>query len=296
MLMSIKSTLKSNIFKARAYLNSPFKDVPEKPLWREQLMDLPLPHNRYVIFFLPRSGSSRLTDLLKNAGGLGSPGEAFNPQLIRKSAIFLGAQNLDDYLDLLMRRKTTEGTFGCQITIPQLYRLFFSEKLFFDQYQPTSSIFLVRENIVEQSVSLSRMNQTNFAHSTPSSNPPSLDYNFEYRPAQIRKCLNFYLRTEKQLERMFFKRGIKPLRLSYEILVTSQPERFVPLIAKHVGATPHRIDSLTSEHRKIGDPRNEEFAVKFIKENRALISKVEKERAFTLNELAKNGPIAAKSS
>lgn len=281
MLLSPKPILLSSLYRTRSYFNNPFKDIPKKPLWREQLMLRALPKTRYVIFFTPRSGSSRLTDLVENAGGLCSPSEAFNPLLIRKAAIFLGAQNLDDYLGLLMRHRSTNGTFGCEITIPHLYNIFFSDQKFFELYRPTSSIFLFREDIIGQAISLSRLSQTSFTHQTSSSFPQSTSLNFEYKPAQIRKELYNLLSMERQLERIFRQRSMKPLRLSYEMLINTQPETFLPRIARHVGGSFCRINDIASEHRKIVDQRNVEFAFQFRSENQRLIAKIDKQRTLT---------------
>ena len=287
MLQSSKSILITCFDKTLGYFNNPFRHIAEKSLWREKLMRQAPPDTRYIIFFTPRSGSSRLTDLVQLAGGLGTPDECFNPQHIRNMAKFLGAQNLDDYLDLLMRRRTTGGTFGCEATPSQIHRIFFSVARFFEMYRPTSCIFLIRENIAEQAVSCSRMSQTGFSHHTSSSDPENTGTSFEYRPAEIRKYMTRLLIMERQLEQIFLRRSIEPLRLSYEMLVNTDPEIFLASIARHVGATPHRLNDLESEHKKIGDQRNLEFTVQFTKENRRLMAKVARQRVFTLNELAR---------
>ncbi len=246
-----------------------------------------IPNVRYVVYFTPRSGSSRLADLMQDAGGLGIPGEYFNPRLIRKAAIFLGAQDLDDYLGLILRQKSENETFGSKIAVSHLYQVFFREKKFFDLYQPTSSLFLIREDIVEQAVSLSRMAQTGFAHHTSSSDPKSTYPCFTYNPTQIRIKLYQLLSMERQMERIFLLRGIEPLRLSYELLNQSGPANFLPLIAQHIGCIPQKTVNVASEHGKIVDDRSIEFARRFKSENQTLMAKVDKERSFTLNELEK---------
>lgn len=286
MLLSLRQRLYFSAYKTLGYFNDPFKDLPLKIEWRNKLKSKPLPERRYVIFFTPRSGSSRLTDLLHRAGGLGFPDESFNPRHIREMACFLGAQDLDDYIDLLKRRRTTNGTFGCEIAIDQLNYIFFSDKRFFKLYSPTAIIFLIRENIVEQAVSLSRMAQTGLAHRTTSSDLNSLNVRFKYRPSQIRRKLLTLLNFEMETERLFYSRNIQPLRLSYEMLTCTEPEKFVPIIAGHIGCAPNHVHGLKSVYEKIGDDRNHEYSLRFKKENSRLLDKIAKQRSFTLNKLA----------
>jgi LPS sulfotransferase NodH len=272
--------------RARGAFNNPFKNIPPKPLWRKKLSALPLPAVRYVIFFTPRSGSSRLTDLIERAGGCGIPGEYFNPNLIMQAATSLGAQGLEDYIDLLMRRRNTNGVFGCEVTSIHMYRTFYGDKNFFKLYQPTSSVFLIRENIVEQAVSLSRMAQTGIAHSKSSLTPTKDKIEFHYRPDQIRSSLNRLLSMEKQLERTFRIRNIEPLRLSYETLASVSPDKFIPVIAHHVAATCEQLNGLESEHRKVGDEQSLEYAHRFRSESGSLLETVNSQRAATLSALA----------
>jgi LPS sulfotransferase NodH len=238
-----------------------------------------------VIFFTPRSGSSRLTDLLGGAGDLGCPSECFNPRMIRKMAGFFGARNLPEYVDLLQRKRATTGTFGCEITVEHLYAIFFSAQRFFDLYRPTSTVLLIRENIVEQAVSLSRMNQTGMFHQLAPVSDADVPPEFHYRPAQIRGYLSRIVRMEQQAERIFDASGLQPLRLSYEMLVATDPADFVYRIGKHVGATPTRVQELTSAHTKIGDARSLEFARRFCADNKDLLARIENARRKSLDLL-----------
>lgn len=286
MLPSVESSPIHLTHRLLGLLNNPFRGISEKPKWRKKLKKLPLPNVRYVIFFTPRSGSSRLTHLLADAGGLSIPGECFNPNHIRKMAISLGAQGLEDYLDLLMRKRSTKGTFGCEVTSSHLYNIFFSDRRFFEFYKPTSIVFLIRENIVEQAVSLTRMKQTRVAHSTSQIGPSRKQLYFQYRPNEIRRKLSQLLSMEKRIERIIASRNFEPLRLSYETLTRHEPDTFVPLIAKHVGATCEQVQHLHSAHQKMGDGQNLEFAQRFGAENKYLLEKIQQRRLETLSALA----------
>jgi hypothetical protein len=72
-------------------------------------------HQRYVILFTPRSGSSWLTQLLSSTQRLGLPEEYINPDFVFDVARFLNAKTSGQLLDALLRRRKTEnGIFGIE--------------------------------------------------------------------------------------------------------------------------------------------------------------------------------------
>ena len=250
------------------------------------MQSLPLPSRRYVIWFTPRSGSTRLTDILNRAGGLSNPGEIFNPNYLGDLAAHYGARDLADYIDIMMRERTTNGTFGCEITLAQLYYIFFSERQFFKMCQPTSTILLIRENILEQAFSFSRMAQTGFSHRISPSDPTDDDLPFRYDSDQISDKLHRVLQMEREYERIISSRKLQSLRLSYETLIDNGLEIYVPVIADHVGAKPYQVHGLESVHQKISDERNLEYARRFGIENTTLLRRVATGRAGILDALA----------
>lgn len=134
-----------------------------------------------------------------------------------------------------MRKFTTAGAFS-------------SERRLFYLLEPTSELFLIRENIVDQAVSLSRGAQTGFSHSVPAIRSQEGPWQFVYAPAQIGDKLNRVLRMEHQCEKILAARNLHPLRLSYELLIAKNPEEFVPLIGRHVGAKPENTGAKPSCH------------------------------------------------
>jgi LPS sulfotransferase NodH len=283
---TLESALITAVVGTWGHFTRPFRGIDDKPEWRMKLASLPLPSRRYVIFFTPRSGSSRLTDLVDNAGNLSRPGECFNPRRLHTMAAYFGARDLPDYLDLLMRHRTTNGTFGCEITIEHLYAIFFTARRFLQLYQPTATIFLIRKNIVEQAVSLSRMTQTGFSHRVTAAAPAGADTCFHYHPYRIRRNILRIARMERQTERALSLCNLQPLRLSYETLVNNDPAISVSLIARHIGASPDQLDQLTSAHRKIGDDRSIEFARRFRAGHERFLATVARGRQQTLEALA----------
>ena len=70
---------------------------------------LPAPDLRYIVHFTARSGSSWLTDIARQTGALGSPGEFFNPRFVPGIARSLGAPDMDRYVAALTRRRASGG-------------------------------------------------------------------------------------------------------------------------------------------------------------------------------------------
>ncbi|MEM8660747.1 MAG: Stf0 family sulfotransferase [Pseudomonadota bacterium] len=264
---------------------NPFKEVQDRPRFRAKLEAKELPVNRYVIFFTPRSGSSRLTDIVAAADGLGKPGECFNLKHIRKMIEFFGAQSMPDYVNLLMRYRNDAGTFGSEIEVGQMRSFFDRPDDFFDIYQPTASLFLIRENIIQQAVSLSRKKQTGVAHNTPRHGIDTNSVEFKYDAGGIAKALKRLAKQELLIEQLFAQRGIEPLRLSYETLLDKTAAQFLPVIAEFVGAELTNVEGARSDHQKLGDEKNLAFAKRFAEERSRLVESIEGRRAGTLAAL-----------
>ncbi|MEM6580760.1 MAG: Stf0 family sulfotransferase [Pseudomonadota bacterium] len=264
---------------------NPFKEVQDRPRFRAKLEAKELPTNRYVIFFTPRSGSSRLTDIVAAADGLGKPGECFNLKHIRKMIEFFGAQSMPDYVNLLMRYRNDAGTFGSEITVGQMRTFFASPDAFFDVYQPTAFLFLIRENIIQQAVSMSRKSQTGVAHNTLRSVTDTSGAEFKYDAGEIAKAIKRLAKQEVLIEELLAKRGIAPLRLSYETLLDKTAAQFLPVIAEFVDAELTNTEAARSDHQKLGDEKNLAFAKRFAEERSRLVESIEGRRAGTLAAL-----------
>jgi LPS sulfotransferase NodH len=257
-----------------------FKDVPFNDKHHDRLMARTPAHTRYVIFFTPRSGSSRVTELLRGTGVLGNPGEVFNPKFIPRIAKVYSAGSLPDYVGLLLRAHQTGGVFGCEITYRHIERSFRSGKRFLQALRPTACLWLLREDIVAQAVSLSRMRQTGIAHSVQSDRESMIraETHFSYNPGQILKALQRLHWMESRTEALIQREGLSPLRLSYEKCVGMNEIDFVEQVAAHVGvALPGDIE-IRTEHRKVSGSKSDEFAERFRHDHPRLVEKLERRR------------------
>ncbi len=89
-LIDLKVRLRLGL--ARAF-NDPFHSLRADPEKLRKFTSLSQPTTTYAIHFTPRSGSSRLADILKRAGGLSQPGECFEPKNMLRCAAYSPARN-----------------------------------------------------------------------------------------------------------------------------------------------------------------------------------------------------------
>lgn len=233
----------------------------------------------YCIFFTPRSGSSWLTNVLTTARGFGHPDEAFNPEFVREGLRLLNAYDLDSYVEMLRRHHGHRSAFGFEAVIDQVPVVFETYDRFFSIFPPTGTFFfLIREDIVEQAVSLAKAIKTQLFHSTQVEDGAveDADGRFAYVAEDIGHWLRHVHAQEKQSEAVFKTFGVTPIRLSYEAMMAGGPEEVVAAFSQHLGVRsggPPR-----PSHRKLGTEINREYALRFRAEHPLLISELDWER------------------
>ena len=107
-------------------------DVPVDWSRRERdLASKPVARHRYAILFTPRSGSTWLTSLLRQQQQrlYGQPTEYLNPKLVRRLAEEMNANTLQDYFEMLVRSRSSEGVFEIKVACQQL-KLLLAETTF----------------------------------------------------------------------------------------------------------------------------------------------------------------------
>lgn len=255
-------------------------------------MALPLPGKQYVMYFTPRSGSSWITDIAGKTRKLSLPGEVFNPNFLPKITQSYNATTMDEYCEILKRRRNTQDVFGFQITYHQLAAVFRNEADFLKRFPSPTCFWLIRRDIVAQAVSLYKMVQTQVAHA------PQMDVDeihareqsFTYDGPAIRHWLQHILSAEMKTEAMFARFGLTPLRMSYERNIALHPNHLVNVIGKHVGIAHMRMKPLQSEHGKIGTARNDAFATEFRSDHAGFVQEVAEQRQEMLSLLGEYGP------
>jgi trehalose 2-sulfotransferase len=264
-----------------------FGSVEHDPAIFETIMQRPEPTKKYVVYFTPRSGSSWLTDILRQTNGMGLANELFNPNFMPGIARVVHATDIHQYIDATQRRLHTRGTFGFEITFHQLKAIFPGERVFINHFGQVPCFWLVREDVVEQAVSLVKMVVTKVAHSPNASEEQrrASDTAFEYDAAKIKWWLQHILAAEQGNEAFFKRHGMTPLRMSYESIMRLGPESTVRLMAKHVGVGELLQTQFVPKHEKIGTSRNRDYAARFRQDEADFLAEVDAQRTVTLARL-----------
>lgn len=252
--------------------------------WAAEIAGTAPATTRYVIHFTPRSGSTWLTDIAEATGRLSKPGECFNPQFLPHMARRMNAANMEEYVQILLRRRNTRDVFGCEVTWHQIQRSFGGDAAFLHHFADAHAVWLLREDIVAQAVSLSKKRQTRIGHSVQagSREHAEADRAFVYKPKEIREFIGHVLRAEQGSEALFARSRVAPLRMSYEHNMAMGPVAVLNALAHHIGADPITQPLPDPAHRKIGTGRNVEFAERFRAENQRYLDGVDAARAARL--------------
>ncbi|SFL74160.1 Stf0 family sulfotransferase [Shimia aestuarii] len=272
---------KNLIARGLGFLQNPFREVEANPARAEQVQEMALADPRYVIFFTPRSGSSRLTDLLTHTGALGKPDEVFNPAFMPAIAQFYGATSMRTYTPLLLRGHQLGGVFGCEVTFLHIMRAFGTGARFLKALQPKACLWLVREDIVAQAVSVLRMLQTRQAHAIgrESASGDTDDAAFRYDAMTIRLAIWRIRWMEQRTERLFSRNGLQPLRLSYERTIAMDETALIRQVALHVGVELGVDVTAQNRHQKLGGQKSDDFAQRFREDNPRFVARLDRARA-----------------
>lgn len=281
------------LMQVRHWRAAPFRGLTHDPDKAARVAArLPRATQIYGILFTPRTGSSRLTEILKQTGALGQPGECFNPLFVPKIARTYNADGPERYVDALLRHRASGPVFGFEATIDQIDDTFGSVDAFAGLVNPDRLVWLIREDIVAQAVSISRMVQTRVGHDTGLSGHErtTTDVAFHYDARHIGHRAEAVRWRERRTEDYLIRAHRPTLRTSYERLAGLSPGRVAALIADHVGVTlPDGIRYATT-HRKLGTDKSTEFAERFRAENRAFVARLEAEREPLLAQIGAVAP------
>lgn len=241
------------------------KIAEDTQLFSKSLEDPPA-KSRMVILFTPRSGSSRLCGILTDTQKAGQPGEVFNPALIPKVAKRYAATSLNGYIRALLSSRVSGGIFSCKLTYWHLYQVFGSPANFILQVQPTHWVWLLRRDIVAQAISMSRMHQTGFAHSTTADarqDQDGQDDLFHYDAFGIARMILSILFLERFSEALIRRHSLEPLRLNYEELSQRTAGEIAEKLTKHLGTQLDNSQPILANHKKINSQKTELFKQRF---------------------------------
>ena len=271
--------------------NELFPKTTNKEKYNKE-MQRPAARKTFLIFFTARSGSSWLTDICKRSGRLSFPDEGMNPAFIPNMASALNASNMDEYLNILRRRRNTHGVYGVQMTYHHLRALFDTEDEFMSYFGTWKMFWLVREDIILQALSLMKMQQTQITHQAHSTTEErkAAEQGFVYSARQIKKWINHNYQAERMNENLFKRYGLSPLRLSYEGITSAGAHKTVNAFAHHIGIPSIPNENLASDHGRIRTEKNQAFAARFRAENADYVKKLEEDRSPWLEQINRCPP------
>jgi LPS sulfotransferase NodH len=272
--------LLKKIFNAILIFRDPFHGLGLRNSLAPEGFELPEADFRYTIFFTPRSSSTRLTDIIRSSHLAGSPEEWFNPNLLRSFAVSMQTGTLESYVQALRRKPGQGGVFGVEITYFQMLMVFRSADRFMALIQPQSFIWLTRDNIIEQAISVTRMTQTKVSQSVQSTSDEisKAEQVFTYRPLAIWWALIRLDWMEARTEALFKRLGVSPLRLTYEQLANETETKSLERVLAHLGRPASPFPAPKSGHSKLSGAKSLDFATRFRTEYPRLIAIFEARR------------------
>ncbi len=221
----------------------------------------------YAIAFTPRSGSTRLAQILENSGVLGNPREWFNPSLRRTQVIRSASHNLREYYRFIKTTHRTRRVFGVELTWAHLRQLQAA-----GEPQLLADVphwfFLRRRDFLAQSVSLARARASGHYHSIQQGHAPVP----EYSPQLILRCLLEIQQQEFALQKYFNAAQISPTELWYEDLSVSEPLALVHQFCDVLQLHPKVVakvdaEALESRHRKLAGAQSKACGERFADEH-----------------------------
>ena len=181
-----------------------------------------LPQKDYYIFFVPRSGSTLLTELLQKTGVLGNPQEWLNKDYFHLVEEKYGydTSHLEQYLQTVREKQRTENqVFGIEIAPHQLSFLEQPDHFWSYFSKEGKFIFLRREKIIEQAISLYKSKKTNiWLVRGKLTDIPEV----EYDSACLADALRVVVREEINIIEFLRENKLDPLIISYEELIANK--------------------------------------------------------------------------
>ncbi|WP_417486234.1 Stf0 family sulfotransferase [Maricaulis sp.] len=235
---------------------------------------------QYAICLVPRSGSTYLTHLLKEAGGFGFPDEWMAIGTCEKEARDTAAADWDQLLKRIMARHASEnGVSGVEFALAHLTwgRQATGRK---DILDPAWTYFyLRRRNIVRQAISMHVAHQSGVLHSYQlDDDARKVRDAVMYDTPAIRNWIKFLHDEELKWEREFGSVGIEPVRLYYED-ITTRPERAVRLFSNVLGLS-ETPSVKTSPIERVGTSRTDEWEDRYRLEDGDFLASLAHHRPF----------------
>lgn len=250
---------------------------------------------RFFFFFTPRSGSSWLAVAMRRTRRLGIPDEYFNADFVVRQATANNVNTLETYIDALLRRRVSPNrVFVAKVSPFHLNYVRDRETFFAMLPAQAPSIYLIRENIVRQAISLYKAVETDVYHvvNRPDDAVAHAKAFDNFDGEKILRWLRHVTEQERVAREVFATNNIRPLVLSYEWVFANE-RHVVPRIAEHYGIelsdTPSNVTSAPASgnpHRSVSGPSNHALEDAFRRRYGAMLKPIEAARAPLLAAVA----------
>jgi len=201
----------------------------------------------YVIFFLPRSGSTWLTELASKDGRLGTPHEWFNEWWIYGDGELLGCvpprvmgtHDINEYIERVVEMyRSPNGVMGLEISLTQMRMLIKIVENPHSIKGVLTVFYLRRRNLVAQAISIYRSVATSYFHSFQDDSEARSRFDaLDYSGDAIAGCMQDIINYENSFEELFATCGIKPHRFFYEDIVADNSHVLDWMAATVTGST-----------------------------------------------------------
>jgi trehalose 2-sulfotransferase len=210
----------------------------------------------YAVCALPRSGSSLLCELLFGTGLAGAPVEYFDAEQMARFSERWGTPDFAAYVRALLQKKTgPNGVFGFKAHFFQLAEAFPGGRLE-STFPALRYVYISRRDRLRQAISWARAEQTG---KWASDHEPAREVQAVFDSEQIERLAAGIRERERAWEAWFERKGIGPIRITYEDLVEA-PEATVRAVLRHIGIeTPEQVAVGPPTLAKQGDLLTEQW-------------------------------------
>lgn len=231
--------------------------------------DLPLfeglPKNFYVICSTPRTGSTLLGKLMCSSGYLGAPTEFFHRKHLTDFAKRFclidsnGNINIQAYLgELFKRRTSSNGVFGVKCHYDQ-FAPFVANRAWEGLFPDVKFVYIIREDILSQAISLAIASQTNAYSSQEEAECEPI-----YSATEITRWVEYIAELNKRWNVFFGTHGLNPYFMTYEDLI-SNTKSVCRRVCQHldVDMHGHEFGIQDSQMKKQGNEVNLQWKSRF---------------------------------
>jgi LPS sulfotransferase NodH len=244
-------------------------------------LDAGQPTCLYAICMTPRSGSTYLSHLLRDAGSFGFPEEWLSMSFAEDEAMSVGATDLPTYFRrVLAKHASDNGVSGLEISLAHLIHARMenrADKLLDRRFR---YFYLRRRNIVRQGISMHVALQSGVLHSYQMSDDARAALEgVPYDAHAIRQHIKFLHNEELKWEGEFGARHVEPDRIYYEDII-HRPEKILRRFANILGLPATPLMPKRVEIERVSNSRTDDWEARYRDEDADYLDALAMHRPF----------------